>query len=69
MLWRIVVEELWRADQGCDAVACVVCEQPYDAAIEDEHEALVAMYEAMGAEKSAPVEEEQGEFPNGYDLQ
>lgn len=26
--------------------------QPYDSAIEDEHEELVRMYEALGAEKS-----------------
>lgn len=36
--------------------------QPHDTAIEEEHSALVAMYESMGAEKSDLIEEDEDEF-------
>lgn len=45
---------------------CLVCGllQPYDAAIEDEHEELMALYASLGAEKSDLAEgsDEDGVF-------
>ncbi|GLD95427.1 hypothetical protein PINS_up004071 [Pythium insidiosum] len=39
---------------------------PFDAAIEDEHEELIAMYESLGAEKSdLPADEEE---PQQWDI-
>jgi hypothetical protein len=45
--------------------------QPLDAAIEDEHEELAAMYAAMGAEKSDVIaeEDEASEFPDVYAME
>ncbi|RLN70291.1 hypothetical protein BBJ28_00015431 [Nothophytophthora sp. Chile5] len=45
----------------------------YDAAIEDEHTDLIAMYESLGAEKSDSIaegdENEDEEFPNGVEME
>lgn len=45
--------------------------QPFDAAIENEHQELAAMYESMGAEKSDVIaeEDEAAEFPDVYDME
>jgi hypothetical protein len=44
--------------------------QPYDVAIEDEHDELKTLYENLGAEKTDTIPEEQDEgFPNGVDLE
>ncbi|RLN86712.1 hypothetical protein BBJ28_00020804 [Nothophytophthora sp. Chile5] len=46
---------------------------PYDAAIEDEHHDLIAMYESLGAERSGSIAEgdegEDAEFPSGVEME